>query len=456
MAWQLLNLVTAGATLLLALYVIRSLRDFRTTFVVVAVWARYVLSAFDEYTYPPLVAGFSINSLSSIAVAFAGIALIPPYFYSQFLTRLLPLLLILAVIMFSGLINTEFVGMVKDVMKWLYFIALTLLLYRAFLLFDRDRVLRGLLAASLTPLILQAFSVVLGKGGVDDNDTMSYIGGYGGQAGFSLILFTILCLSALIRWRYDIMVLAMVLICLLGIYLANYRTTILAALPLVAVILASFVVKWTPRVLRPLTLLYVLAGGVGAVVLGVLFLPPRFFDIVVVLQSLGELIKPPEAYTAAEMDLFTGRVYLWAHYLSAWFGGSPAVHAFGFGPEAWEGVEPKYAHNTFISYLYEFGLLGLGCLMLFFATQLTIAARATPPALALRLTAAFAGFIIANLATMPLWLIEGLILLATLCALSWATVDAERAAAPARRPIGARWQATSIPHRTGVARGARR
>jgi len=456
MAWQLLNLVTAGATLLLALYAIRSLRDFRTTFVVLAVWARYVLSAFDEYTYPALVAGFSINSLSSIAVAFAGLALVPPRFYSQFLTRLLPLMLILAVVMFSGLINTEFVGMIKDVMKWLYFIALTLLLYRAFLLFDRDIVLRGLLAASLTPLLLQVFSVVLGKGSADYNGTMTYIGGYGGQAGFSLILFTILCLSALIRWRYDITVLAMVPICLLGIYLANYRTTILATLPLVAVIGASFVVKWTPQVLRPLTLLYVLAGGVGAVALGILFLPPRFFDIVVVLQSLGELIKPPEAYTAAEMDLFTGRIYLWAHYLSAWFGGSPAVHVFGFGPEAWDGVEPKYAHNTFVSYLYEFGLLGLGCLMLFFATQLMIAARATPPALALRLMATFAGFLIANLATMPLWLIEGLILLATLCALSWAAVDAERAAAPARRRIGARWQAASIPHRTGVARGARR
>jgi hypothetical protein len=129
----------------------------------------------------------------------------------------------------------------------------------------------------------------------------------------------------------------------------------------------------------------------------------------------------------------------------------------GFGPEAWDGTQRLYAHNTFVSYLYEFGVVGLVFLLLFFATQTAIAAQAVPLALAARLVAAFGGFIIANLATMPLWLIEGLILLALLCALSWSSAD-ERyrldARSPSRRPIGARWAeptpATGAPRLSGA------
>jgi hypothetical protein len=442
MVWQLISLVIAGITLGLALFAIRSLRDFRTTFVIIAVWSRYVLAAFDEYTYDSLVAGLSINALSSIAVALAGLALVPPRLYLRLLYHLTPLAMLFAIIVVSGLLNAEYGGIVKDTMKWLYFSALLLLLYRAFVLFDADIVLRGLFAASLTPLALQLMSIVTGQGSFDPTvGKVVYIGGYGGSAGFSLSLLTTLCIGALINWRYSFVSLSIAVICVGGIYLAHYRTTILAALPLTAVLASLLILRWTPRVLRPLSLVYVLLGGAGAAALAVLFVPPRFLDIFIVLQSVAELMKPPELFTTDERDLFTGRVYIWAQYLAPWWAASPLVHIFGFGPEAWEGVQQKYAHNTFVSYIYEFGLVGVATLCIFFFTQLVMAARARPVSLAWRLTAALLGFLIANLATMPLWLVEGLILLAVLCALSWAKAGGYHSltAAPAKRPIGARW-----------------
>ena len=444
MIWQLITLATSCATLVLALYVIRSLRDLRTTFVIVAVWARYVLAAFDEYTYSSLVAGLSINALSSIAVAGAGLALVPPRLYLRLLYYLVPLALLLIVIIVSGLLNTEYGGIIKDTMKWLYFAALLLLLYRAFVLFDADIVLRGLFIASLTPLVLQLMSIVLGQGSFDPTVGKTvYIGGYGGSAGFSLSLFTTLSIGALINWRYSFVSLAIAVICVGGVYLAHYRTTILAALPLTAVVASFLLLRWTPRIFRSLTLVYVLLIGAGVAALAVQFMPPKFLDIVVVLRSATELIKPPELFTPADRELFTGRIYIWAQYLAPWSAASPLVHVFGFGPEAWEGVQDKYAHNTFVSYIYELGLVGLLILCIFLFVQLMTAAMVRPVSLAWRLTAAQLGFLVANLATMPLWLVEGLILFAVLCALSWAKAGERQSvtAARAKRPIGARWMA---------------
>jgi hypothetical protein len=442
MVWPFITVATAGATLLLTLYAVRALADVRTLFVVVAIWARYVLSAFHEYTTPSLVAGFSLISLFSIAVTFIGLALVPIRWYFRAFLALLPLLLLLFIIIVSGVLNTEYGGLVKDMTKWLYFAMLFLLIYRAFVLFDTDTVLRGLFAASLTPLALQILSIVLGQGSFDPTvGKIVYIGGYGGSAAFTLSLYTTLCLAALVNWRYSVTHLGIALICVAGIYIAQYRTTILAALPLLAVLSSIIIVNWTPKILRPLSLLYVVVCGLGVAVVSIQFMPPNFYDIIIVLQSWVDLAKRPEFFLEAERELFSGRIYIWSNYLTTWWHGSPLVHLFGFGPEAWEGVEQKYAHNTFVSYVYEFGIVGLSGLLVFFGVQLVTATRARPPSLAWRLTAALSGFLIANLATMPLWMIEGLILLAVLCALAWAEADVARSVSPRgeRTPIGARW-----------------
>lgn len=457
MLWQLINLATAGATLALALYAVRSLNDLRTLFVIVAIWSRYALSSFDEYTTSSIAAGFSIISLSSIAVTLIGLALVPSRFYLRSLYYLWPLLFLMAIVFLSGLINSEFGGLVKDMMKWLYFIAISLLLYRAFEMFDPEIVLRGLFAATLTPLLLQFISIGVGRGSFDATiGKVVYIGGYGSSAAFSLSLFTTLCIGALIKWRYSFISLFIALICVSGIYIAQYRTTILAALPLMGIMVSVLMLHWTPKVLRPLSLLYVLVGGIGAVGLAIQFVPPKFLDIVVVLQSVTELMQAPEFFTPAERELFSGRIYIWSQYLTAWWDAPAFVHVLGFGPEAWEGMQEKYAHNTFVSYLYEFGVLGLVALFVFFFTQLVTVTLVRPVSLAWQLMAALLGFLIANLATMPLWLIEGLILLAVLCALSWAKAGGrEPRAAAAKGPIGARWTASLAAQTAPRAAGGR-
>lgn len=451
--WQLINLATVIATLLLALYAVRSISDFRVLFVLVAIWARYALSSFDEYTASSVVAGFSINALYSVAVACVGLLLVPIRVYAKTVHYAVPFLALFFIIILSGAANAEYVGLFKNIMKWLYFVAILLLLYRAFELHDRDAVLRGLFCVSLTPLALQFMSILVGEGSFDPTiEAIVYIGGYDGSAAFTVGLFTTLCVGALINWRYSVVGLGIAAMCVAGIYIAQYRTTILAALPLIGVLGAVVVMRWTPLVLRPLTFLYVLVGGVCLVALGIAFMPPKFLDIVVVLQSVEQLMKRPEFYTDAERDLFSGRIFIWAQYLSTWLDGSTLVHVIGYGPEAWENSQAKYAHNTFVSYLYEFGIVGLAMLIVLLFWQLLIAANVQPASLAVRLTAALLGFMIANLATMPLWLIEGLILLAFLCALSWAASDAAGRSAPSavsapsapRQPIGTRWAAARV------------
>ncbi len=446
MIWDLVTLAVAGGTLLGVLWSFRTLTDLPTRFVVLAVWGRYVLSAFHQHSYPPLLAGFSPNALFSIAVAVGALALVPPRLYLR--ARLLAIFATVAIVVGSGLLNLEFRGLASDLTKWVYFIAIALLIYRGCTIHGPDPVLRGLFAAALTPLILQLLSVAARRPLEGADGTLSYIGGYAHEAAFSLVLFTILCLGTLIRWRYAVVALALVPLCVAGILLANYRTTVVAMLPLILVLVGGTLVRWTPPALRSLSGMYVLAGGAGLLALAVAFMPARFLDILVVLQSGLDLIQPPDAFTAEEQDLFNGRVFIWSEYIWTWWQASPRVHLLGFGPEAWQGVQRLYAHNTFISYLYEFGVVGLIALVAFFATQFVAAVRVRPPFLAATLLAGLAGFALLNLATMPLWTIEGLILLAILCGTTWASLDAPQAEAPAtavaatpKRRIGDRWRA---------------
>jgi len=457
--WHVVSLAVAGGTLLVLLRWFARLPDLPTRFVILAIWGRYTLAAFHEFTYPPIVAGLSLNALFSIFVALVGAALVPPRFYLQ--PRLLPLVVLGFVVGLSGLINTEFGGLLTDATKWVYFVVVALLLYRACRLHDPDLVLRGVFIAALTPLILQFLSVVFGQVTRGADGTVNYIGGYFHEGAFSIVLFTILCLGALIRWRLAVIALLLVPLCLAGIVLANYRTTMVATLPLVMMLVGGTLLRWTPPALRPLSGSYILAGAAALLALIVAFMPARFLDILVVLESSAELVKPAADFSAEERELFSGRIFIWAQYLSSWWAGSPLQQALGFGPEAWEGRFPVYAHNTFVSYLYEFGIVGLFALLGFFATQIAVAARAAPPFLATKLVAAMVSYLALNLATMPLWQIEGLILLAILCATSWAGADDVRVSVPAesfdgpsarpeKRPIGARWRpdpTTPLAHR---------
>ncbi|MEM7567611.1 MAG: O-antigen ligase domain-containing protein [Pseudomonadota bacterium] len=425
--WFAVSLAASTATLAGVLWTWARIPDLATRVLLLAVWLRYVLSAFHEITFDPLVAGFSINALASAGVALVGLALVEPRLLA--LKRLWSFWLLLGVICVSALLNGTVGGLINAGVKWAYFLAILLLTYRAIRLYGRDAVLRALLIAMLTPLVLQACSIVFGVSKIADTDgARSFIGGYHHEAAFSVMLFSFLCVGALVgrqsAWRLT----AVVGAAILGILLANYRTTIIAALPVVLAVLALGAARFAPRgSAGPLAI----TGGLLLAVLAVSFadrMPERFADVVRVVQAAPDLVKNPLFFTEAERDLFTGRIYWWARYLGAWNAGDALVTLIGFGPDAWEDRMALYAHNTLVSYTYEFGLLGLLALLTFMGAMLVTSLAVEDSQVRYRLLAMHVGFFVLNQATMPLWQIEGVILYAILCAAGLAAVSERRIA----------------------------
>jgi O-antigen ligase len=137
----------------------------------------------------------------------------------------------------------------------------------------------------------------------------------------------------------------------------------------------------------------------------------RFDDLFMTLAKSPELIKPPEQYTGAETELLSARAIIWSRYITAYLNGSLTNLVLGYGPESWEDTFTLYAHNTFVSALYEIGALGLISLIFLFALCFRLAFRTARDRRVL-IVSAHTGFLLLNLATMPLWMIEGNVLLA--------------------------------------------
>jgi hypothetical protein len=160
--------------------------------------------------------------------------------------------------------------------------------------------------------------------------------------------------------------------------------------------------------------------GIGVLVLAFIcimgagwFLRERFQDFEIAANP-SEIIKPPEEFNIGDVEVMSGRPRIWSGYIYGYLRGGAVQHLIGFGPESWADVFPKYAHNTLVSYLYEYGLIGVIVLLYLWGSMAAAAwhvrkgSRAT-------LLAAQASFFLLNMATMPMWLIEGNILYGIIC-----------------------------------------
>ncbi|QPH56056.1 O-antigen ligase family protein [Pontivivens ytuae] len=414
--------IAAGVSVFTFFATLRMVKDFDrpTQFLVMAIWLRLVLSAFHEWTFTPMAAGLSINALASVAVAGIGLLLAGPRLLR--LNMLVTAWLIVLIVTVSAVINGEFGGMINDLIKWAYFFALAMLSWRAFRIYGKDDVLKAVVVAMLTPVILQMLSVALGVSKATENDgSISYIGGYYHEAAFSVMLFGFLCTAALVRWRWPVVGPAIVAFGIVCVMLTNYRTTILGTLPVMFALSAAVALGGFARQLRPIVVLTILIA-VPALLFGAReMLPDRFIDVLVVAQTGADLVKDPLRFTEAEQDLFSGRVYLWSLYINQWLGGQTHVHIIGFGPEVWDRRLPLYAHNTFVSYIHEFGIVGVTALCIFFLTNIIRGMLIADRHLALRSVSIQVGFVILNLSTMPLWQIEGNILYALVIGATWSS-----------------------------------
>lgn len=384
-------------------------------FVIIAVWLRFIMSAFHKFTFGPLFAGLSLNAVASILVAVTGLYLVRP---RDFLLKpLLPVYAIIGLSLFSAAANYDPFSSINSVVKHLYFIVMMIAVYRAL---ERNGTpfFNALLWAFAPLPVFQLLSVALGIAKASELDgSVSYIGGYFHEATFSIALatfFVVACfavgLRRLIKW-------ALLAILVTGIALANYRTTLLALFPFAAVQLMAGAVTSFVRRQRMLVAMAISVLALAALLQLGGSSPERFRDLAIFVDDPSRFIKPQAEFSFDDRRLLSGRAYIWSGYIFAWIDGSTLNHLVGFGADSWPDYFKVYPHNTAIAYLFELGLAGLFLLVLFWSVMLRLATRARGR---VRISLIFAhlAFIFMNLATMALWQIEGVIFYAIICGYS--------------------------------------
>lgn len=390
-------------------------------FALFAIWLRFCLSAFHEITKDPIIAGFSINAIGSIFVVVLGLVCLPSRVF--LLRKLLPLYLFLLIIVISGLYNTAFIDLINVLVKWAYFAVLSLAIFLATRIHQLHPTLLTLLKAFYLPIGLLLLSILLGESKATEKDgSVSYIGGYSHEAGFSMVIISLALILSVIeksqlRYRSALFCAAVFML-----YLVNYRTAMITILPIVLI----FIFVGTQQRIAPKYQVVAFGASSIAVALGFYILAgnmsSRFADISVFLGSWDDLLKAPVYFTQTERAIFSSRVYLWSQYMAEVYHAGLAQQLIGHGPESWKGVFQLYAHNTYISYLYEYGYAGLGAFAVFIVGIFVQAFKIKHVPTKLKLIAGLVGFLIMNLATMPLWNIEGLITLAIIFGMVLAAV----------------------------------
>lgn len=422
--------------------VMRRVPDWNTRFLMLAIMVRYLMSALPQFTNMRILPGISFNAFGSITIIAIGLLLLPT---RRFLTKaILPVYLVIIVVALSGALNHLVIDSVDTILKWMYFGVLFLLLLVAAERHGSSRLARILVPSFLPPLVFQAASIALGVAKAAEADgSVSYIGGYHHEFGMSTALLGLLFVVSLARFTTPVVKPGLVLAASAGIVLANYRTALLSAAPLAASALTAQSIRaFTPRQRALVTLLIVPVAALLVVFVASSF-AERMADIGTLASNWQQLLKPPSGFTVEQRQLFSGRLYIWSGYISTYLTGNQVNLLFGRGPDSWEDFFDLYAHNTVVSYLFEFGIFGVIALLTVWGYFLSRALMVRGE-FRVELLAGHLSFLILNMSTMPHWLIEGNIFYAMVCGF---TIDAYRRTVatreaprgrttPVRRPVG--------------------
>lgn len=405
-----------GVVLLFVLVRVWRLRERCATFLLLAMWFRYSIATFHQYTYPPVVLGLSVIALTSIFVVAVGCLVVGAR--NLWLRRLIPIYITMLVVLVSTIANERWIEGVNATFKWLYLVVFALAADQAMRRRGSEPIFRSLAVIFAGPVVLQWLSVPWELKTVSPEGTTSYIGGYQHQQGLSIILLTFLYTTCFSQPLGMLQSYARLGIVAIGLALANYRTALLAAAaPASTLALSKLVERVVPK--HRGVLVVFLAVVTVFVFIGVGTLAKdRFADLGTTLDKGASLIKPAAHFTTEDKRLFSGRLYLWSQYIEAYLDGDIVNVLVGFGPDAWMGRFTTYAHNTFISYLYEFGLFGLAGLVWILSSNFVTALRVRDNR-RLVLIACHIGFIALNLSTMGIWTLEGAILYGLLLSQTW-------------------------------------
>lgn len=380
----------------------------RAKLVLFVPWFRYLLTFFHSVTFQTAFAGLSWMALTSSTVFLAGIMIVRRRDLLR--KRLLPIYTMIFVILLSGVANHSIGGTIDAAVKFGYLLVVSVLVFESLSEVGEQRMSRLMLWPFIMPFVFLGLSVLLGVVKASEKDgSASYIGGYSHESGFSTVLATCFVIASfatsLPRWLRRGILLA----CIVGIILANYRTTILAMTPLVLVLANQEMLAPFRPSQRRIIIVGTAALSIVAFIAAAWIYRERFADLASAFEPWDRLLKPPYEYTPDDRALFSGRAYIWSDYIYAWTQGDTVNHVLGLGANSWIGVFPIYAHNTLVSSLYEYGPVGVVALIYLWASMLLAALRVRSGPRSL-LVAAHLSFIILNMATMPHWMIEGDIL----------------------------------------------
>lgn len=398
--------------LLLVVYAIRKLRYAPASLVILACWLRYVTSIFHDFTFRNSPLGPTWNALVSIGIVAAGLFVLRPRLL--LLRFLVPFYLLLAVAVTSAVVNSGYANLIVTVTKLGYLIVVMLCTYMALMRLG-ERFFTWLMVAFVPPFAFQLVSVLIGQTKSGETDgSVSYVGGYNHEGAISIVLCTALMAAGLVRTMPGWLRGGAIVGAIIGIVLADYRTTIIAFSPFLLVYLITGPLRRFRPTQRAMLFLGCFALGVAGFGASFDKIEERFGDLAHVTDMPDYLTRSPGDFNREDQQLFSGRAYLWARYLDAWRQGPPHYAAIGAGPEARIPTKDKYPHNTLISAVYEYGYLGLFTYLILLLAPVFYSLQAAPRD-RLRLVAAHCSFFILNMATMPLWQIEGNILYGLLC-----------------------------------------
>ena len=407
--WFLLP--ATGIFAVVTLYVIMRTRGRAAKFLIFACWLRFTLGSLQAFTYNSAFGDIKWVGLGSlIIVATSFFALDKRRFFSR---PFWPVGIICLLMVFSALMNGALMSAIEPILRFFIFVIIAVALWQA-LESGGSTVLRRLLFVFVQPLTYQLASIALNipKSGELDG-SVSYIGGYYHEELFSLIAANAFFLAVFAGRLNKFARLAICLISLVSIDLADYRTTMLGVVPLALV--AGFI--GIPRAVKPsqrtFARVVMIVAGLALVGGVVAAERDRFADLGALSQGTG-LIKPPETFTWADRRVLSSRPYIWSEYLYAYADAPQLQKWIGYGPDSWVTRMPMYAHNTLISFLYELGAFGVIAILLVWGNMVRLALLAEPSWRPL-LLAGHASFIMLNLATMAHWQVEGNILYGLLC-----------------------------------------
>ena len=392
---------------LVAVYACLRLRSAPATLVIFAVWLRYVASIFHEFSFDRSPIGVSWTALVSTAVVLAGLVVLRHRLLA--LKMLIPIYVILIIGIISAFFNNDYSKLLVVITKSGYLIVIALCSYEA-LVRHGERFFTWLLVAYLPPFVLQMLAFLMGQAKSGESDgSVSYVGGYNHEGPFSVVLATALMIACIVRTMPLWVRASTVIGAVIGISLADYRTTIVAFAPFMLVCFLVGPMRRLTAPYRAMTLVFF--GGVALMTVAVSSdtIGERYGELAVIPDVPRYILREPGEFNRQQQQLMSGRVYLWSRYIDAWRDGPPHFELIGAGPEARIPTKDRYPHNTLVSALYEYGLIGLLAYTVLLIFPMFYALNAAPGDRA-RIVAAHVSFFLVNMATMPLWQIEGNIL----------------------------------------------